>query len=213
MSFSSSERMRMENTFTRNSVLVAVLVVIQFSVACTKPEIETYSIPFDHHLKNLFPLRTKTAIKRYYDFYSANVYELAHLYDGIKEALTIFKNHGYRLALLSDKHVSFGQPELIQSGLDVFLDFATFRADHTTFKPDPQRLLDILITLSANKNQTLYVGDSPVDIQCAFNAGVRGAAALWSALDQEATLKECPDYAWHTVRQMQDSLKCRSTDA
>ena len=48
MSFSSSERMRMENTFTRNSVLVAVLVVIQFSVACTKPEIEAYSIPAEH---------------------------------------------------------------------------------------------------------------------------------------------------------------------
>ena len=46
--FPSSERMRSENIFTRNSVLAAVFVVIQFSVACTKPKIEAYSIPTEH---------------------------------------------------------------------------------------------------------------------------------------------------------------------
>ena len=61
-------------------------------------------------------------------------------------------------------------------------------------------------TLAIGKGEVLYVGDSATDIQCAQQAGVKSAAALWASLNKEAVLREGPNYEWHRVEEVQSAL-------
>ena len=166
----------------------------------------TYSSPFERYLEGLFRQRTEAAIRCYLDFYNSNTHKLGHLYEGIKGMLNILKERGYRLALLSDKRLLFGQPELEQSGVGDLFDLTLFHTDNLAFKPNPQGLGQVTKTLAIGKGDVLYMGDSATDIQCAQQAGVKSAAALWASLDKEAVLRERPDYVWHKIEEAQAAL-------
>ena len=61
-------------------------------------------------------------------------------------------------------------------------------------KPHPEGVLHVAATLDAKPERSLYVGDSPVDINAGRNAGMVTVAAAWHAvyLDRLRPLK--PDY-------------------
>ena len=166
----------------------------------------TYSSPFDRYLEGIFRQRTEAAVRCYLDFYSSNICKLGHLYDGIKGMLEVLKERGYRLALFSDKRLLYGQPELEQSGVSTLLDLALSNTEAWAFKPNPHGLRRIMETLAIGKGEVLYVGDSATDIQCAQQAGVKSAAALWASLNKEAVLREGPDYVWYKVEEVQSAL-------
>ena len=46
-------------------------------------------------------------------------------------------------------------------------------------KPDPAALLALMDRLGAAKGETLFVGDSSVDIQTGKNAGLAACGVLW----------------------------------
>ena len=56
-------------------------------------------------------------------------------------------------------------------------------------KPAPDSLLSVMQTLGADRNTTVYVGDSEVDIQTAQNAGVDCISVLWGFKDKEFLMK------------------------
>ena len=56
-------------------------------------------------------------------------------------------------------------------------------------KPNPSGLLALMKKMQATKEDTLFVGDSEVDIQTAKNAGVPCLSVTWGFKD-EAFLRE-----------------------
>ena len=52
-------------------------------------------------------------------------------------------------------------------------------------KPDPYMVDEMLKELGSDKEHTLYVGDSQVDVQTAFNTGLDMVAVLWGFRDKE----------------------------
>ena len=57
-------------------------------------------------------------------------------------------------------------------------------------KPDPHVVAEILAKASVGKEDTLYVGDSPVDMQTAKSAGVEACAVTWG-FSPRADLEAC----------------------
>ena len=61
-------------------------------------------------------------------------------------------------------------------------------------KPDGEPLLKAMEAVNAvNKEEVLYVGDSPLDILCAKNAGVNSAAVAWTYSPRSDLEKVEPD--------------------
>ena len=52
-------------------------------------------------------------------------------------------------------------------------------------KPDPAGLFDLMENLHADPAQTLFVGDSDVDIRTGHNAGLPALGVLWGFRTQE----------------------------
>ena len=166
----------------------------------------SYYGPFDDNLASLFRHEPEEVIAYFMEYYHARLRELGHLYDGVPKVLANLKEDGYSLAVLSDKRRVYGEPEMELTGIGPNFDLVRFMENGMPYKPDPEGLEWVLERSSVTKDQALFVGDSPVDMECARRAGVKCAAALWGTVSREATLSQGPDYVWHTLSEMAAAL-------
>ena len=84
---------------------------------------------------------------------------------------------------------------------DLF-DFTLFFASGRAYKPSPEGLQIVMEYLKVNQKDTLYIGDSYVDILSARNANVSSCAALWGSVSREALIAEQPDYIFESVNDL-----------
>lgn len=110
-------------------------------------------------------------------------------YDGVPELLTRLQDEGIQLAVLTNK----AYDSAIQNCQKFFgnIHFQVIKGDRVGFdrKPSPKELLDIIDTVGVAKQETIFVGDSELDVLCAKNAGVQCVAVLWGFRDK-AELQE-----------------------
>jgi len=111
-------------------------------------------------------------------------------YEGILPLLATLKEKGFALAVLSNK-ADFATKKLVQ---DYFGDYITLavgenEAAGVRKKPAPDALFSVMEEVGVTPRETLYVGDSEVDILTAKAAGVDCVSVLWGFKD-EAFLRE-----------------------
>ena len=92
------------------------------------------------------------------------------LLPGARELLSALKKRGVQTAVFTNKHGPSARDICRHLGLDPFLD-AVFGANDTPWlKPDVNFAHHVLTQLKADIRTTLFVGDSPYDIQAAHNS-------------------------------------------
>ena len=107
-------------------------------------------------------------------------------YDGIPEVLAELRQMGCRLAVVSNKFMTATQ-ELIRHFFPDTIEVAIgeHEAEGIRKKPAPDTVIEALRQLGVGKENTVYVGDSDVDIQTATNAGLPCISVLWGFRDRE----------------------------
>ena len=111
--------------------------------------------------------------------YEEHVLDETRPFPGMIGTLESLYRNGVRLAVLSNKpdHLS---KKIIES-LFVSVDFIAIWGDNKNRarKPDPSAALELCRIAKANPQQSLFVGDSAVDMQTAKAAGMAAAGALY----------------------------------
>ena len=93
------------------------------------------------------------------------------VYPGVREGLRQLREHGLKLACLTNKPAAFALPLLRAKGLAGFFDFAFGGDAFERKKPDPLPLLRTCQALATAPGRTLMIGDSSNDAQAARAAG------------------------------------------
>lgn len=117
-------------------------------------------------------------------YYGANCANKTQPYAGILPLLTQLQQAGVQTAVVSNK-ADFAVKMLAEryfSGL-LLQAVGENEAEGVRKKPAPDSLFAVLRTLGADKQSTVYVGDSEVDIQTAQNAGVDCISVTWGFKD------------------------------
>ncbi|MCD8090852.1 MAG: HAD-IA family hydrolase [Clostridiales bacterium] len=119
--------------------------------------------------------------KCYNDF---REYYFSHLsvktkpYEGITDVLKTLKNRGFKTAVLSNKpDEATGALSKLYFG--ELIDFPRGEKPGVNKKPSPEGVFEVLSHLGAGAEETVYVGDSDVDIQTAKNSGLRCISCSW----------------------------------
>jgi HAD superfamily hydrolase (TIGR01549 family) len=60
-------------------------------------------------------------------------------------------------------------------------------------KPHPEPLLRCMNEIDGIKSETIFIGDTVFDLECAKNAGIKSILVSWSNLDMDS-LSEKPDF-------------------
>lgn len=124
----------------------------------------------------------------YKEYYDKHCNEKTKAYEGIIDVLKILKNNGVKLAILSNKP-NFTVEKLNEIYFEGLFEIARGSLPEVAVKPAPDSLLRILKELNISRKDTVYIGDSDVDVNTAKNAGVDEIAVTWGFRD-ENFLKE-----------------------
>lgn len=124
----------------------------------------------------------------YKEYYDKHCNEKTKAYEGIIDVLKILKNNGVKLAILSNKP-NFTVEKLNEIYFEGLFEIARGSLPEVAVKPAPDSLLRILKELNISREDTVYIGDSDVDVNTAKNAGVDEIAVTWGFRD-ENFLKE-----------------------
>ncbi len=113
-------------------------------------------------------------------YYAAHCADCTRPYAGVLALLADLKNCGKKLALLSNK-ADFAVKKLAKTYFGDVFDSVVGENEAAGIqkKPAPDSLFLIMERLGASKENTLYVGDSEVDIQTAKNADVDCLSVTW----------------------------------
>ncbi len=109
-------------------------------------------------------------------------------YEGIEEVITRLREMGCMTAVVSNK-ADFAVQELCEQYFPGLFDYVVGEREGIRRKPSPDSVLAVLDKLGTAKEETVYVGDSDVDIQTAQNAGIDILSVEWGFRDKEFLLK------------------------
>ena len=103
----------------------------------------------------------------------------AQVFRGVPTLVRRLRTAGVRLGVVSSKRHLLVEAELDAIRLRPFFDVVIGFEDVTPPKPAPDPLLAAMARLSLKRSQTLYVGDSAVDLETGRAARVRTVLAAW----------------------------------
>ena len=107
------------------------------------------------------------------------------IYDGILDTLRALRESGSRLGIVTSRTRAQFEGGVKPLGLAECFDAVVCSDEVAHPKPAPDAARECLRRLSAPAEDTLYIGDSAFDMQCARSAGIRSALALWGCHEPE----------------------------
>lgn len=123
------------------------------------------------------------------------------VYDGMPQALERLKAAGVNVAVLTNKPDAAAGPMVDYYYPGVFSYVQGALPDVPT-KPDPTLLHKLMERMGASEEETLFVGDSNVDIRTAKNGGLTSCGVLWGFRDREELEGEGADFIVETPEEL-----------
>lgn len=136
----------------------------------------------------------KNKVLRLFDeYYSGHMLDMTKPYEGICEMLKSLKEKGVKLAVVSNKPDEFVGGIVKKYFGDTFEIVHGQRTNYPV-KPDPTTVYEVIEYFGIKLNESIYVGDSNVDIYTAKNAKVKSIGVAWGFRGEEELREAGADY-------------------
>ncbi|MBN1677338.1 MAG: HAD family hydrolase [Candidatus Thermoplasmatota archaeon] len=90
---------------------------------------------------------------------------------GASDILSLLRTKAVKIGVLTRGCRGYATAALQKTGMDQLVDEIECRNSTSKPKPDPESYLKLARALGVGPAETLFVGDHPMDAQCAANAG------------------------------------------
>ena len=128
--------------------------------------------------------------KEYYKDHSAI---LTKAYDGIIDLLKELKSKGVKIAVVSNK-ADFAVKTLMEDYFSGLYDCAYGERAGVPRKPAPDGVFAAINEMGADVKDTVYIGDSEVDVVTSKNANLPCIAVTWGFRDKKVLESLSPEY-------------------
>ena len=126
-------------------------------------------------------------------------------YDGVPEMLDALSAKGIRHAIVSNK-IDFAVKELNVQYFGSRIGIAVGDDPSRQRKPAPDSVWEAMRQMGVGKDETVYVGDSDVDVITARNAGIPCVAVSWGFRPVECLEGAGAEMIAHTPEQLQGMI-------
>ncbi len=116
--------------------------------------------------------------------YAENCNNKTRAYDGIEALLGKLKADDVKIAVVSNK-IDSAVKALCERYFAGYISVAIGETENIRRKPAPDTVFKAMEILDAEKERTVYVGDSEVDAETAKNSGLDLIAVSWGFRDRE----------------------------
>ena len=126
-------------------------------------------------------------------------------YPKIKKLLEILSGEGVLRGVVSNKGDSAVQ-DLVASYFPGLLNIAVGEREDVRRKPAPDTVLKVMTELNVNTINSVYVGDSEVDIETAANVGCDCIAVSWGFRDRDFLVKRGAKTIADTTEELAEAI-------
>ncbi len=140
-------------------------------------------------------------LQYFLEYYREHMLDATTLYPGVREALDQLHGAGVPLAVLTNKPIRFSLQMIEGLGLDRHFFRVYGGNSFPEKKPHPMGLDALIAESRADRDRTVMIGDSAVDIQTARNAGVRACGVKWG-FQPETFAGTPPDFLIGDMREL-----------
>lgn len=140
-------------------------------------------LPLEQIVSSLLPEQTSaTEVTRvslqYKKKYAASDKPNTHPFPGIIDVLEKLQEQGVRLAVNTNKAHEIACDVVNTMFANLDMDIYGYGRIGTT-KPSPEAVILLMEQCDALPSETVYIGDTAVDVETAFNAGVDSIVVTW----------------------------------
>ena len=140
------------------------------------------------------PETVETMRLEFVDYYTQHIDIHTKPYEGTVELLRELNQRGIRMGVASNKFQS-GTEQLVGEFFgDIPFVAVLGQRPNIPLKPDPAIAEEIIRKAGVEKSETLYVGDSGVDMQTATAAGLRKVGCTWGFRTREELAAQGADH-------------------
>lgn len=141
------------------------------------------------------------------EYYSSHLQVKTKPYEGIIELLSLMKEQGIRIAVVSNKFQTAVEA-LVKYYFKDGIDAVIGNREGMKPKPAPDSVILAagLLGLNLNKDRILYVGDSEVDIMTAHQAKIPIISVTWGFRTKEELLTYQPEYLVQNIHELQEII-------
>jgi pyrophosphatase PpaX len=152
--------------------------------------------PLPRQMELIDAERAELLLEAYRRHHEEHHDDLIGEFPGIEEALARLRSAGIQVAVVTSKRLVSVEMALKNfPGLREVVDRFVTMEDTTEHKPHPEPLLRGLELLgNVPKDETVYVGDSPFDVEAAKAAGLTSVAVSWGAFSEDTLRASEPDH-------------------
>ena len=126
------------------------------------------------------------------EHYDAHCLDRTRPYDGIVDVMRQLKEKGYRLAIVSNK-IDSAVKELNDRFFTDYVDAALGEKAGINRKPAPDMVYAALKEMGSTKEESIYIGDSEVDLMTARNSELPCISVLWGFRDKKYLIEQGAD--------------------
>ena len=118
------------------------------------------------------------------DYYAIQNTDNTKPYNGVIELLKELKHLGYKTAVVSNKQNS-AVKSLCKKFFTGLFDVEIGEKENIAKKPEPDEVNEVLKILNIDRTNSIYIGDSEVDIQTAQNSKMKSIIVDWGFRDRK----------------------------
>lgn len=186
---------------------------------CPERSVEEYNMIVGRGIMNLFrgalpedrrDEETVLKMKEYFvPYYNEHLADFTKPYEGIEDMLDTMVKAGIDMAIASNKYQE-GTELLVRKTLGRYgFRCILGQREGKPLKPDPAIIYDILESIPGSEaSETIYCGDSDIDMQTGAEAGIRTVGVTWGFRSREELsahkpwlLVENPEEITHIITQ------------
>ena len=129
------------------------------------------------------------------------------LFPGVKETLEALRKRGFRMTIATSRLTDSLMLFMRHHGIDHYFEYAVGSDSVTHHKPHPEPALKTLRELNIAPSEAIMVGDMPVDIAMAHNAGIRAIGVDYGNATREELEAAEADWIVDSITKILEIIK------
>ena len=152
--------------------------------------LSTFGEPLELTLRRDFGAYSfEDVIASYRDYQFERFENDVKLYETVEETVKYLVQNNIKVGIATSRLRGSTLSALKKFDMDKYFQVVISADDVTKHKPDKEPLIKAISELNSTPENTLYVGDSKFDMECAINAGVSPVLVGWQKNSEELAAK------------------------
>ncbi len=169
----------------------------------------TIGLPLKEGFRQLYPNSDDQLLERcvttYRRIFNENKKKLApKLYTGVKDTLAALAKSGIEMTIASSRSYDSLVEFCTENGIEGYFSLMLGADSVRKAKPDPEPVLVTLDRVKKSPEETIVVGDMPVDIAMGAGAGCKTVGVTYGNSDREALVESGATFVIDSFAELKD---------